>query len=904
MARELRPLQLKISTGTTDNDTVTTKGYVDEHSSNNIWTRTGTEITVTNSGDNIDFSTAGLLESSTFDSSNIAIYDAHPTFTADTDIVDKKYVDDKLGLIGQKDVLPVTTPGQTAFTLTTTPTNTSTMVAHVRGIFYDYGFGFTVSGTALTWLDPEGITLDTTDRFVVIYDHDIAASPFTQYWQRIGTTLSPLTAGDNIELTTGGYIKKDTISGAVSSIYGINLFTEVSYDKTTLYMQADLASDEASHVTFAKGRGTHASPSAVQTNDNLGILQFKGHNGSTYADGAEFRIIANETFGSGLGTRYEWWLCKDTTSSLVELMQLDGTGLTVSGALGLNSGTTTNEISTTVDSGSTDDQLCTAKAAYDAIAGENIWDRTGTTITVANAGDDIDFSTAGLIQSGSFDSANISSYNTHPTFTSDTQIVDKKYVDDQAGAVVAKQETLVVSSPGQTAFTLAQTPSGTDSFGLYLNGQLREETTDYTFTGTSLTWNDPGGLTLKTTDQLIAWYDWQAPSIGSLDQLQIYYVGKAGSDSNDGKSIEKPFLNANHAFNTVSAQTPSSSNQFAIKFIGGGNWADGSATIPAYTFVDMTDAIFSGTVIAVGIESAVHIGELRGVASLSNIIISGSGNRHLKIDTISGATNSIALSSFNGATVYFDVDDTSTNATGSRCYSANTGSVIFLNARRFKENTASTNDGTASIFKNIQDKGSNADTEIINSTGDIIIEANSSAQKDVKITATKDFSLTTSGSVIFETDQIYPKWATLPLFRARVTSENTDATGDGTVHTINFQTTDFDQGNHFSTSTNQFTAPITGKYIFIAKLFIGDLTSSHTEGILQVHTTSQTYSIFDVNIANLRTPSNAFAYTSSGALFDLTLGETAELRIAIYNGSKVVDVQTLTSFEGYLISAT
>jgi hypothetical protein len=72
---------------------------------------------------------------------------------------------------------------------------------------------------------------------------------------------------------------------------------------------------------------------------------------------------------------------------------------------------------------------------------------------------------------------------------------------------VAVEDILTISAPGQTAFTLSDTPNSDAAFALYLNGQLREITTDYTRSGTSLTWNDPSGLTLLTTDILTARYN-------------------------------------------------------------------------------------------------------------------------------------------------------------------------------------------------------------------------------------------------------------------------------------------------------------------------------------------------------------------------------------------------------------
>jgi len=67
---------------------------------------------------------------------------------------------------------------------------------------------------------------------------------------------------------------------------------------------------------------------------------------------------------------------------------------------------------------------------------------------------------------------------------------------------------------GQTNFTLSSTPGSNDAFALYLNGQLRLRGTDYTQVGTALTWLDPAGETLVTTDLLVARYNDLAPAGG------------------------------------------------------------------------------------------------------------------------------------------------------------------------------------------------------------------------------------------------------------------------------------------------------------------------------------------------------------------------------------------------------
>lgn len=112
-------------------------------------------------------------------------------------------------------------------------------------------------------------------------------------------------------------------------------------------------------------------------------------------------------------------------------------------------------------------------------------------------------------------------------------------------------EDAFIPTLSQTIFTLSSTPSGPAAFALYLNGQLRLRGTDYTQSGTTLTWLDPGGLTLLTTDELIARYnDTALAGIGSpisyINELQLepnssnptfqvdIATGSCRNDSDDG----------------------------------------------------------------------------------------------------------------------------------------------------------------------------------------------------------------------------------------------------------------------------------------------------------------------------------------------------------------------------------
>lgn len=60
---------------------------------------------------------------------------------------------------------------------------------------------------------------------------------------------------------------------------------------------------------------------------------------------------------------------------------------------------------------------------------------------------------------------------------------------------------------GQTVFALSAVPASQAGFDLYLNGKRAKRSVDFTQVGTVLTWLDPSGLSLITTDDLIARYE-------------------------------------------------------------------------------------------------------------------------------------------------------------------------------------------------------------------------------------------------------------------------------------------------------------------------------------------------------------------------------------------------------------
>jgi len=78
-----------------------------------------------------------------------------------------------------------------------------------------------------------------------------------------------------------------------------------------------------------------------------------------------------------------------------------------------------------------------------------------------------------------------------------------------------------------------------------------------------------------TADEIATGYD-PFPGVGGggFAGQQVYYVGKHGADTNDGKSPEQAFLTFGKAFTEAAAQTPSVSNQFAVVCEDAGVYAE------------------------------------------------------------------------------------------------------------------------------------------------------------------------------------------------------------------------------------------------------------------------------------------------------------------------------------------
>lgn len=145
--------------------------------------------------------------------------------------------------------------------------------------------------------------------------------------------------------------------------------------------------------------------------------------------------------------------------------------------------------------------------------------------------------------------------------------------------------------------------------------------------------------------------------------------------------------------------------------------------------------------------------------------------------------------------------------------------------------------------------------------------------------------------------------ASQPAFRAYPSATLTNVTGDGTGYTVIFNTEAFDQNSDFNTGTGVFTAPVSGKYQLSTTIGLSDLTTSHTDALIQLSTSNWANDqVVRCNMGAILT--NPTSFTAS-ALKDMDAADTASVVVTVSGSTLTVDVTGSTmagsSFSGALI---
>lgn len=140
-----------------------------------------------------------------------------------------------------------------------------------------------------------------------------------------------------------------------------------------------------------------------------------------------------------------------------------------------------------------------------------------------------------------------------------------------------------------------------------------------------------------------------------------------------------------------------------------------------------------------------------------------------------------------------------------------------------------------------------------------------------------------------------------PAFLAVNTVNRTNVTGDGTAYTIQFNSTIFDQGSNFNTTTGTFTAPVTGRYQLNTNVLLGSIATTMTVIVVAIVTSNRTYQVQALNGSAKDNNSNLIL--NGSVLADMDAGDTATVTITASNGTKVAQVTGTganTSFSGFL----
>lgn len=137
--------------------------------------------------------------------------------------------------------------------------------------------------------------------------------------------------------------------------------------------------------------------------------------------------------------------------------------------------------------------------------------------------------------------------------------------------------------------------------------------------------------------------------------------------------------------------------------------------------------------------------------------------------------------------------------------------------------------------------------------------------------------------------------ASRPAFRARLTGDATDVTGDGTWFDMSTTTwsEDYDINSNFSNGV--FTAPVNGIYSFGGVLALTDITTDMTAIILDYVLNSTNYFLISVS-ASVNDTGSVLCALPYNFDVQLSAGDTVKLKVLVDGGTKVVNVETDDTF--------
>lgn len=130
-----------------------------------------------------------------------------------------------------------------------------------------------------------------------------------------------------------------------------------------------------------------------------------------------------------------------------------------------------------------------------------------------------------------------------------------------------------------------------------------------------------------------------------------------------------------------------------------------------------------------------------------------------------------------------------------------------------------------------------------------------------------------------------------PTFRAYLSAQVDNITGNNTTYTVAFNAKVYDYTSSFNTANGTFTAPVDGKYRFATALDVSGLTASATTGEMRIVASNRSSVIWRGNIGAVRTGAGADSLIAGYAEVDMDAGDTATVTIAVNGlGADTADV--------------
>lgn len=206
----------------------------------------------------------------------------------------------------------------------------------------------------------------------------------------------------------------------------------------------------------------------------------------------------------------------------------------------------------------------------------------------------------------------------------------------------------------------------------------------------------------------------------------------------------------------------------------------------------------------------------------------------------------------------------------------------------------------------VRDGGTGQST--VPADGQLLIGDTAAKKFDVaSLTAGSGISITPGPGSLTIASTVAPPVLT-PVFLARLTSTQSNVTGDGTDYTpIIFNTADGNVGTAYDTTTGLFTAPTTQIYVFSFGLDILGIDAGHTEMAMKLEASGGAVAYGFLG--------NPYPISYSGemklsqtCIMALSASETVKVSLVVSNGTKTIDVFGDASgnynswFSGYLLA--